>query len=364
MRGKANQVEWLLVVLFITLPVRAQYGGGTGEPNDPYLIYTAEQMNEIGLHEEDQSKHFKLMADIDLSAYSGTAFNMIGVPGGRGGSGFAGVFDGDGHTISNFTFTSTYPGRVGIFNSIWGPNARIHNLGLIDPNIDAGAGISVGPLAGRLDMGMITNCYVVGGKISGKRNVGGLVGTNDGHVANCFSYCTIQAEETVGGLVGRNDGIIMTSCSYAGITGIIGVGGLVGDNRAEILNCYTRGEVVGQQYIGGLVGNNVWLGHTPIVGHGIIRTCYSTTTVSGNEQIGGLIGLNGDDENADSFWDIETSSQTTSQGGTGKTIAEMQDPNTFIDAGWDFVDESANGMENIWWILEGRVYPRLWWELP
>ena len=47
MRGKANQVEWLLVVLFITLPVRAQYGGGTGEPNDPYLIYTAEQMNAV-----------------------------------------------------------------------------------------------------------------------------------------------------------------------------------------------------------------------------------------------------------------------------------------------------------------------------
>ena len=89
MRGKANQVEWLLVVLFITLPVRAQYGGGTGEPNDPYLIYTAEQMNEIGLHEQDQSKHFKLMADIDLSAYSGTAFNRIGMPAGRGGSGFA-----------------------------------------------------------------------------------------------------------------------------------------------------------------------------------------------------------------------------------------------------------------------------------
>lgn len=195
MRGKTT-----LVVFFLTLPVQAQYGGGIGAPNDPYLIYTAEQMNEIGLHKEDQHKHFKLMADIDLSAYSGTAFNMIGVTD-RAFPGFIGVFDGDGHTISNFTYTSTYSGSVGIFASIWGPNARINNLGLIDPNIDAGAGSSVGPLAGRLEMGTIINCYVVGGKVSGKRCVGGLVGNNDGHVTNCFSDCTIHAEEMVGGLV-------------------------------------------------------------------------------------------------------------------------------------------------------------------
>jgi len=23
----------------------------------------------------------------------------------------------------------------------------------------------------------------------------------------------------------------------------------------------------------------------------------------------------------------------------------------------------ANGTEDIWWILEGKDYPRLWWEL-
>jgi len=36
---------------------------------------------------------------------------------------------------------------------------------------------------------------------------------------------------------------------------------------------------------------------------------------------------------------------------------------TFLDAGWDFVDETENGTEDIWWILEGRDYPRLAWEL-
>jgi hypothetical protein len=60
---------------------------------------------------------------------------------------------------------------------------------------------------------------------------------------------------------------------------------------------------------------------------------------------------------------METSGQDTSVWGTGKTTAEMQTKSTFTDAGWDFVDETANGTEDIWWIDEGRDYPRLWWEL-
>jgi parallel beta-helix repeat protein len=91
------------------IPDEIKYGGGTGEPNDPYLIYTAEQLNTIGLNQEDADKHFKLMADIDLSAYQGDSFNQIGFydppefapywwhpP-------FTGVFDGNNHTISNIS---------------------------------------------------------------------------------------------------------------------------------------------------------------------------------------------------------------------------------------------------------------------
>jgi len=33
-----------------------------------------------------------------------------------------------------------------------------------------------------------------------------------------------------------------------------------------------------------------------------------------------------------------------------------------LKAGWDFVGETANGTEDIWWILEGQDYPRLWWQ--
>ena len=44
------------------------------------------------------------------------------------------------------------------------------------------------------------------------------------------------------------------------------------------------------------------------------------------------------------------------------TTAQMQAADTFLSAGWDFVDETDNGVEDIWWILEAQDYPRLWWE--
>jgi hypothetical protein len=57
-----------------------------------------------------------------------------------------------------------------------------------------------------------------------------------------------------------------------------------------------------------------------------------------------------------SFWNIETSGQTTSVGGTGIPTAEMQTQSTFTDAGWDFAE--------VWGICEGTNYPRLQWQIP
>ena len=202
MKGKTNFIRLLLFVLFQALPVQAQYGGGSGTAEDPYLIYTAEQMNTIGTESNDWDKHFKLMADIDLSSYTETNFNIIGnglFPA------FTGVFDGNGHTISNFTYSSTGEHCIGIFGYIYGPNARISNLGLIDPNVDGGTSVGVGSLAGWIDMGTITNCYVAGGSVIGKQQVGGFIGTCAGVITDCYAVGDrVEAEGYAGGLVGSN----------------------------------------------------------------------------------------------------------------------------------------------------------------
>jgi len=62
------------------------------------------------------------------------------------------------------------------------------------------------------------------------------------------------------------------------------------------------------------------------------------------------------------FWDTVATGQPTSDGGTGKTTAEMQTASTFLEAGWDFVGETADGPNDVWRIAEGLDYPRLWWE--
>ncbi|MHC4567371.1 MAG: hypothetical protein ACYTE3_16630, partial [Planctomycetota bacterium] len=77
---------------------------------------------------------------------------------------------------------------------------------------------------------------------------------------------------------------------------------------------------------------------------------------------GGLAGHN-NSEITDSFWDLQTSGLTTSDGGNGKTTAQMQSAHTFLEAGWDLTDENANGTEDIWRICEAMNYPRLTWQI-
>ena len=94
---------------------------------------------------------------------------------------------------------------------------------------------------------------------------------------------------------------------------------------------------------------------------------YCAGPVSGDEDVGGLVGQNrsGGFWNGStdvSFWDTETSGKQQSDGGTGLSAAEMQTSATFLNAGWDFINETDNGTEDIWWIDEGLDYPRLWWE--
>jgi len=49
-------------------------------------------------------------------------------------------------------------------------------------------------------------------------------------------------------------------------------------------------------------------------------------------------------------------------GSFGVTKAEMQDLDTYLDAGWDFVGETDNGTEDLWTICPGQDSPHLWWE--
>jgi len=286
---------FLLLLFLIAAPAQAEYGGGTGEPNDPYLIFDANQMNAIGADSNDWDKHFILMADIDLSTFTETDFNIIGeryYDGGWIENPFTGVFDGSGHTISNFSYTSTGTDYIGLFGYVGksGANAEIRDLGLINPNVDAGTeNCVVGSLVGRLGYGgTITNCYAEGGSVVGDENVGGLVGYNYGTITNCYSSGNVSGSLEVGGLVGDNwSGRIINCYSSGSVSGYSGVGGLVGYNSGGVISsCYSTSTVSGGHPAGGLVGYNR-LG-------GDILNSYCTGSVSGDWYVGGLVGWNCD----------------------------------------------------------------------
>ena len=179
--------------------------------------------------------------------------------------------------------------------------------------------------------GSITNCYSTG-NVSGDRETGGLCGYNDGGITNCYSTGTV---------VSVYSGYDYSSC-----------GGLVGINRyGNISNCYSTGTVSGNSYVGGLAGETY---------NGSISNCYSIGAVVGDSNVGGLVGYSYSSTTNNSFWDVNTSGQTTSAGGTGKTTTEMKTLSTFTSAGWDFSYTDGDKMD---WFIQIDEYPILTWQI-
>jgi hypothetical protein len=382
-------ITLLITIVSLSLPAYAQYSGGTGEPDDPYQIATAEDLITLGETTEDYDKHFILTADIDLDPNlpGRKVFDRAVIAPDTDdskvdfqGDLFTGIFDGSGYTISHLTIKGD--SYLGLFGQA-GSGAIISNLGLKAADIngisdsigglvgDNGYGSSItscfsagsvsgdGGLVG-YNSGSITSCYTTG-VVSGK---GGLVGSTyyGSNISNCYSTATVNGQYGVGGLVGYNLGSI-TSCYSAGsVSGDEVIGGLVGTNFGTITRCYSHAIVTGESTIGGLVGKLD--GYYSMRGDvcGTISNSYSAGVVDGTDSAGGLVGYTGIGSISNSFWDIETSGQATSDRGIGKTTAEMQTTTTFLNAGWDFIDETVNGPNDIWKISEGLDYPRLWWE--
>ena len=244
---------------------------------------------------------------------------------------------------------SVYAGLFGLI----GEGGQIHNLHLSVGSVRGKVVVEgtirrcgSGALAGK-NQGLIRNC-LSNLEVRGIDKVGGLVGENRGTIVGSISTGEIGGEDRVGGLVGYNSGgTIMSSYSTGSVSGNEYVGGLVGDNRGNITSSYSTGNISGEERVGGFVGEN----------YGSITSSYSTGSVSGDEKLGGLVGYNLGSITS-SFWDTQTSSRAESDGGTGLTTAEMQDINTFLEADWDLVGETANGTCDYWMEQEGD-YPCL-----
>jgi hypothetical protein len=258
----------------------SKYSGGTGEPNNPYIIATAEDLLAFAADLNDYSAYVLITADIDLAPnLPGRKVFTCAVISGRG---FCGVLDGAGHKIRNLTIDTGGGGKnfLGLIGFLKG--GEIKNLNVENISIRAGASSDyLGGLAGFNNKGKITNCSTTGDISGGDScdSVGGLVGDNFyGIIGNCYSRCYVSggvSSSNIGGLAGRNIGTI-SDCFARGTvnaaTFSMWIGGLAGSNNGHISNCYSTGAVTAGENsynLGGLVGDNL---------NGTITNCFSATT--------------------------------------------------------------------------------------
>ena len=300
-------------------------------------------------------------------------------PLGTGVDKFVAVFEGNGHTIANLFFDRgpnfNNWDRVGLFGRLGDDGltpprgATIRNLVLTGASV---AGDDrVGILTGQTYSTTTISNVRVSGAATGRRYVGGLIGVvgEDTRISRASASGSVTASNNqAGGLVGENKGDIAASYAAVAVSGNANVGGLVGHNDdGAILASYATGSVNSNaSNVGGVVGLN----------GGDIIASYSTGAVSRSGGstlgVGGLVGnddLSGTVSN--SYWDTESSGQSTSRTGTGKTGAELRAPTAYgsgtdIYANWNLDLDNADGdnshstgQDNPWDFGAAHNYPTL-----
>ena len=339
----------ILFICSCSLSAQAKYGGGSGTPEDPYQIRDANHMQAIGADSNDWDKHFLLCAHIDLSGFTGKEFNIIGYyENSSDNKPFTGVFDGNDHVISNFTYDSNDKDYIGLFGYV-GIGGEIKDVVVIDSVVNAGNGDYVGSLVGYLENGTITNCHTEGVYITGDKYIGAMVGRNNGELlsgtgrivncdvagvvngnhmtgglvgsislgwlSDCNSAVTVVGNEYTGGLVGWSSSLtIVKNCFATGtVDGNNSTGGLLGSaSGALVSNCYATGNVNGIGYTGGLIGDCEF--------QISVSNCYATGAVNGTNYTGGLVGIGEGFSNCYATGDVNGFNNTGGFAGSGGHI--------------------------------------------
>lgn len=285
------------------------FAGGEGTEANPYEIATAEQLNNVRKY---KSSYYLQIADIDLGV-SPWNENEGWEPIGDETTPFSGNYDGSGYIIYNLSINRNSSNSIGFFGVA--TNAIISSVFLQNTNIVGSK--NTGGLLGSSNRTDIENCYVLG-EVVGNNNTGGLVGYNfRANITESYTDCEVTGLENTGGLVGLN---------Y---------------NLSKIDNCYSKGNVnCESDNAGGFAGNNYY---------STISNSYSVGTITcAGLNAGGFIGIEAGYQISGCYWDTETSGQLTSDGGEGRTTAEMTIPhagNTYVD--WDFTTIWGNDVNNI-----------------
>lgn len=288
-----------------------------------YHISTAEQLAGLAqLVNADPGttnfagKTFYLDNDLDLSGHEWISIGTV-LGGDYPEYSFCGVFDGQGHVISNlYSHESYIEGadeshnllRNALFGSVY--NGEVKNLGVanaeiwIDPKDNGAAGKGI--LVDWMGKSKITNCWTSGSIYSGtkiEKNIGGIVGiTMQGcTISGCYSTATLTGNFTNSEGYYTEPNPADWPCDT--------IGGIVGarfDGNLTVTDCWFDGKIVVnslQAAVGGIVGYT-----DDQLGSGTVNNCMVTTTDMGVDKDGNTCwvayALSGTVENC--YWPNDT----------------------------------------------------------
>jgi filamentous hemagglutinin family protein len=287
------------------------------------LLYSLSDIQQYTTTSAYLSGDYALASSIDAS--STTGWVPVGTNGSgtvlNSGAGFSGTFEGLGNSISNLTVSTGSANYAGLFG---------------------------------YSSGTIRDLTLTGGSVTGGKYVGALVGYQSGVVSNVIVTVPVTGNSDVGGIAGDNAGAITQSFATGPVAGSgtsSAGGGAVGLNSGTLVDDYATGAVTVSSQGGGLVGSN----------SGTLTDDYSTGAVSGGN--GGLVGVVNGGSITNSYWDTQTSGDTSSAGGTGLTTAQLQSalPSGFSAVVWGagsglfpyLLKEFSNGAPDI---VSGTAY--------
>ena len=301
--GQATRTYW------VTATQEPFYGSGTAE--DPYRIETADDLVALAKNSQKEpyrSAYYKQTEDLDMT---GKSMNSIG--GANTTYGFAGIYDGNGKTISNLNVPY-------LFNAVTG---EIRDLTLAESCTFKNASVARWLVGGK-----VINCKNYGSILptfngtdwSNNANAGGIVqiAERGAEILGCKNYgkIEIQSDKTnfsrIGGIAASISNVTIRNChnygslnagkpaeGYHGSTGNY-AGGIVGEVRTsstykgstQIIGCSNRGSVTAGGYVGGILAeipNNSAC-------NVLIESCFNTGTLTATNQtedqhIGGIVGM-------------------------------------------------------------------------
>lgn len=297
---KSNRVISMIIIVVLLFNMVPSFG------NNPILEITS--VEELISFSESctydvysRNLIVELQSDLDL-----TGINFIAIPS------FSGVFDGNDHTISGLNITLSSSDQ-GLFRYVeeMGVVKNLNVKGIVDPS---GTKSEIGGIVGT-NRGHIMNCTFEG-HVSGSSSIGGIVGLNEisGSILGCMASGAVTGEHYTGGIVGQNVGYVAACTNHSlvnttddaipsndmdsydleelengdlnsteNIDAQTDTGGITGYNQG-ILSNNTNYATIGYQHVGYNIGG--------VAGRqsGYIESCKNYGTVYGRKDIGGIVG--------------------------------------------------------------------------